>query len=114
MRANRHAKFGRHEKDTQNLADSTKTTRIDLANIDSLCLQELLECNLLSVRLEGRTYPVVRVLAGGNTDSVWFEALANCSVSQSIIRSCGLFNEPRLDGLEVLDVFDGLLDIPNL
>src|ERR1700691_1856886 len=83
MRTNRHSKLLRHQQYTQYLGDSCKSAGIDLAYIDSLCLQKLLEY-----------HSVVCVLACGNPNTVRCEGPADGSVSKDIVRSCGLLNKP--------------------
>lgn len=53
VRADGHSKLGRHEKDRENLVDAGEATRVDLAHVDGVGLEELLE-----------DHAVVRVLAG--------------------------------------------------
>lgn len=60
------------------------------------------------------THSVVRVFTSRDTDSVRLEALADSSVSKSIIRCRWFLNEPRLDRLKELDIINCLFDVPNL
>ena len=83
MRTHGNAELGRHQKDGEDLAHSTETTRVDLTYVDSLGLQELLE-----------GHPVVGVLSGSNTDSVGLQLFPDGSVTESIIRGSRLLNEP--------------------
>jgi hypothetical protein len=81
--ADGHTKLGCHEQDTEDLAHAGKTAGVDLADIDSLSLEELLEDN-----------SVVCMLASSNTDTMGLEPLANSCVTEGIVRCSWLFNEP--------------------
>lgn len=54
------------------------------------------------------------VFTGSDTDTVRLECLSDSRVTDNIIRSSGLLDEPRLDGLEDLHVLDSLGDVPDL
>ena len=75
--------LGSHEQNTQDLADASQTARVDLADVDGLCLKQLLE-----------HHPVVGVLAGRYADTEGLERLAHSGVSEDIVWRCGLLNEP--------------------
>lgn len=53
VRANGHALLGSHEQHGEDLVDARETARVDLADVDRLGCEELLEA-----------HPVVGVLAG--------------------------------------------------
>ena len=73
----------RHEKNAEHFTDARKTTRIDLADVYRLCLEQLL-----------KHHSIVRVLARRDADSMCLERAPDRGVPQYIIRSSGLFNEP--------------------
>ena len=83
MRADRYPKFLSHQQYTQYLGDARKPARIDLAYIDSLCLQKLLEC-----------HSVVGVLSCGNSDPVGRESPTNGGVPKDVVRGCRLLDKP--------------------
>lgn len=58
VRADGDSKLSGHEKDAQDLVNSGETARVDLADIDGLSLEKLLE-----------NHPVVRVLSRGCSDA---------------------------------------------
>lgn len=116
--------LGSHQEDSKHFTDTGETARVNLDDVDSLSLEKLLE-----------DHPVMSVLSRCNTDAVGLESLADGSVAlkrqmvnightkntkvclgthQDVIGSCRLLDEPWLHFFELLDVFDGLWDIPNL
>lgn len=60
------------------------------------------------------THSVVGMFTGSDTDIEGLEGLSNGRVSNGIIGSGRLFNEPRLQGLKLLHVLNSLRDIPDL
>lgn len=54
------------------------------------------------------------MLSGCDANAVRLESLADGGMTQYIIWSCRLLDEPRLNLLELLDIVDGLWNIPNL
>lgn len=91
-----------------------------MAHINGFGLQQLLE-----------DHAIVGMLAGGNTNAMRLQCLANCSVAKDIVWRSRLFDEPamdvsalfrknwllflpRLDGCEFLHILDCLRDIPHL
>jgi len=68
--ADRYAEFGSHEKDAEDFADTCQTAGIDLAYVNGLGLQELLE-----------DHAIVGMLSCGNTDAMRFQRLANGGVA---------------------------------
>lgn len=78
--------LGSHEKYAQDFADTCQTAGIDLAYINGFGLQELLE-----------DHAIVGMLAGGNTNPMRLQCLANCSVAKDVVRCGWLFDEPAMD-----------------
>ena len=62
--------LGSHEKHTEHFTNTAKSARVDLAYIDRLSLQQLLEY-----------HAIVRVFPSGDADPVRLETLANCGVA---------------------------------
>ena len=83
MRAHGDPELGRHEQDAQDLAHARKSARIDLAHVDRLRLQELLE-----------HHPVMRVLARRDADPVWLQCFADGRMPEDVVRCRRLFDEP--------------------
>jgi len=54
------------------------------------------------------------VLSGSHADAIWLQGFANGSVAENVIGGGWLFDEPRLQFFQALDVVNGLWDIPNL
>lgn len=69
---------------------------------------------LPGLRSEARTYSVVGMFTGGDTDIEGLEGLSDGRVSDGIIGRSRLFDEPRLQGLKFLHVLHSLRDIPYL
>lgn len=72
-----------HQENAENLTDATKTTGVNLTNVDGLGLEQLLE-----------DHAIVGMLPRRDTDAVGLQSLADCGVSKDIVRSRGLFDEP--------------------
>lgn len=87
MWAHRYAKFLRHQKYAQNLADSSKSARVNLAHIDRLRLEKLLEY-----------HSIVSMLACCNTDTMGRESFTDGCMSENIIRCRRLLDEPVENG----------------
>lgn len=83
VRADDDAELGGHEEDGEDLGDAGETAGVDLADVDRVGLQELLE-----------DHAVVRVLAGCDADAVGLQRLSDGCVPEDIIGCCGLFDEP--------------------
>lgn len=83
MGADDNSKFGCHQEHTQNLTNTRKSARVNLTNIDSFGLKQLLEC-----------HPIVSVFSCSHSYSVGFQSLADGRMTQDIIRGGGFFNEP--------------------
>ena len=81
--ATKHDLLRGHKEDAENLADARKTARVDLADVDSLCLEELFEY-----------HPVVGMFSGGDADSVGLKGFPDGSVTENVIGSGGFFDEP--------------------
>lgn len=60
------------------------------------------------------THSVMGVFTCSDADIDGFEGFSNGSVSHGIIGSSRLFNEPRLQGFELLHVLYSLRHIPDL
>ncbi len=86
VRADGDAKLGGHQEHTNNFADTSKATRVDLADVDGLGLEELFE-----------HHSVVCVFSSRNADTIGLQRLADSGVSEDVIRRSGLFNEPVRD-----------------
>lgn len=54
------------------------------------------------------------VLSGSHSDAVWLEGLSDSGVTNGIIGSSWLLDEPWLEGFKLLHVLDSLRDIPDL
>ena len=54
-----------------------------MADVDSLCLEELFEY-----------HPVVGMFSGGDADSVGLESFSDGSVTENVVGSRGFFDEP--------------------
>lgn len=103
VRTHGDAELGCHEQDAQHLRDTRQPTRVDLAHIDRLRLQELLE-----------DHAVVCVLARGDADVERLERLAHRGVPEDVVGRRGLLDEPRLDLRKRRDVVDCDGDVPHL
>lgn len=127
MRADWYPEFGRHEQNREDLIDTSQSTRVDLTNVNSIKLQQLLEDHLSYVCFSGvfgrlgmgfqkkvLTHSVMGVFTCSDADIDGFEGFSNGSVSHGIIGSSRLFNEPRLQGFELLHVLYSLRHIPDL
>lgn len=91
-----------HQKNSENLVNTSDTASIDLTEIDGLSLEELLEDDT-----------VLDVLAGGDT-SAGIQGFANGSVAKDIIGRGGLLNEEGLEGQQILHPRDSLVHLPDL
>ena len=103
VRADGDAELGGHEENGEDLVDAGQSTRVDLADVDGVQLEQLLE-----------NHSVVGVLSGSDTDAVRLEGLSDGGVSDRVVRSGGLLDEPGLEGLKLLHVLDSLRDVPDL
>ena len=92
-----------HKENTKNFAHAGKTTRVDLDDVKGLRLEKLLE-----------QYAIVRVFASRDANAQGFQSFANGRVAENVIWRCRLFNEPRLDGCQVANPFNGLRHVPHL
>ncbi len=54
------------------------------------------------------------VFTCSHADTVRLQGFPDRGVSDDVVRCGGLFDEPRFEGFELLHVFDGLRDIPDL
>ena len=64
-----------HEKHAEHLADASKTTRVDLADVYRVRLEELLE-----------HHPIMRVLARRDADPMRFQPATDGRMSKDIVR----------------------------
>ena len=71
-----------HQENGENLVDTTKSTSIDLAIVDGVSLEELLEDDA-----------VLAVLSGSDSHPVGLESLSDSGVTEDIVRRSGLLNE---------------------
>lgn len=78
--------LGSHQKYAKDFADTCQTAGIDLAYINGFCLEELLE-----------DHAIVGMLAGGNTNTMRLQCLANCSVAKDVVWRGRLFDEPAVE-----------------
>ncbi len=83
-RKHQHDPLRCHEEHAEYLADARETTRVDLAHVYRLRLEQLLE-----------RHPIMRVLSGRDADPVRLECATDRGVSQDVVRSRWLFNEPN-------------------
>ena len=74
-----------HQQHGQYLADASQATRINLNNVDSLCLEELLE-----------DHSIVSMFSCSDSNSMWFKSLPYGCVSKNVIGSSRLLDEPAL------------------
>jgi hypothetical protein len=72
-----------HQEHAENLADACEATRVNLADIYRVRLEELFEQN-----------PVMRMLARRNANSMRFQRAADGRVPKDIVRGRRLLNEP--------------------
>ena len=80
-----HVLLCRHEEYAEHLADARETTRIDLADIYRLRLEQLLE-----------HHPIVRMLARRHADRMFLERASDRSVPQYIIWRRRLLDKPKV------------------
>ena len=84
VRADRDAELGSHQQNSENLAHTSKADRVDLADVDGLDLEKLLE-----------DHPVVCVLTGRDANTIWLESLPDGGMAEDIIWSSRFLDEPR-------------------
>src|SRR5919197_795276 len=97
MRANRHAELRGEEEDRQHLVHTTDATRVDLADVDRLRLEELFE-----------HHPVLDVFARGDGDGR--NCAPNRRVPSHVVWARRLFDPPRLELTELAHRLDRLSD----
>jgi hypothetical protein len=83
MRTHRHSKLLRHQQHTQYLCDSCKSTGVNLANIDGICLQKLL-----------KYHAIMCVFACGDSDAVGLESAADSGMAKDVIGGGRFLDEP--------------------
>src|ERR1700677_2531728 len=83
LKSTKHDPLCRHEEHAEHLADARQTTRVDLADIYRLRLEQLL-----------KHHPVMRMLARRDADPMFLQRAPDRGVSQYIIRSRRLLDKP--------------------
>jgi len=84
-----------HQKNGEDLINTTHTAGIDLADVNGAGCEELFEDDAVLAHFTRR-----------DTDAVGAESVADGFVAEDIVGGGGLFDEPGLEFLEVLHVFD--------
>lgn len=77
--------LGCHEQYTDDLADTGKTTRINLHDVNGFRLEKLLE-----------DHAVVSMFACCDANAVRFQRFADCSMAKNVIRRCWFLDEPMI------------------
>lgn len=77
VRAYNDTKLGSHEQHTQHLRHTSQATRVNLANVNSVCLEQLLEDNA-----------VVCMLPCGDSNTVRFQTLTDSCMAEDVVRCC--------------------------
>ncbi len=101
VRADRNAELLRHEVHGKNLVDAAESRRVELAVVDRLGLEHLLE-----------EHAVHAVLAGGDADRR--HRLADRGVTEHVVRARRLLDPERLELGELADPLDRLRHVPDL
>src|SRR5436190_21519510 len=101
MRADRHAELGRQEDHREYLVHAAQSATVELADVDRLELEQLLEDD-----------PVLHVLARRDTHGR--HRLADPAMAEDVVGARRLFDPPRIDLREHADRLDRLLDTPGL
>lgn len=83
MGADGDTKLGGHQQNGENLAHTSEADGVDLADIDGLRLEKLLE-----------DHPVVCMFASRDADAVWLESLSDGGMTEDIIWGGGFLYEP--------------------
>lgn len=83
MKLNRERSLCSHQQHTEDFADPRKSARVNLHDINGLCLQQLLEY-----------HAIVRVFSCGHTDPMRLKSLPYRSMSQDVVGGRGLLDEP--------------------
>ena len=89
----RNVKLCRHQHDSHNFIQATKTTSVHLDVVQRFSLQELLEHD-----------SILTVLAGSDLDIVFAECCADGRVAKYIVGGCGLLDEKRFERGEVSEI----------
>ena len=84
VRADEDTELGSHQQNGENLTHTSEADGVDLTDVDGFSLEQLLE-----------DHPVVCVLAGRNTDTIWLESLSDGGMAKDIIRSSGFLDKPK-------------------
>src|SRR4051812_47107015 len=103
MRADRYAELGSHQQHREHFVHAAKPASIDLAEVDRIGLEELLEHDT-----------VLAMLAGCDPDAEGAHGLGHLSVTEHVIWAQRLFDPPRLVFGKTLHVRDRLVHLPDL
>src|SRR5258708_5273746 len=101
VRTDRDSELRRHQQHREDLVDATQATAVDLAEVDRLRLEELLEDD-----------SVLHVLTRRDPDRA--DGLANGTVAEDVIRAGRFFDPPRVDLSQRTSRADCLVDAPHL
>lgn len=92
-----------HEEHGEDFIHATHAAGVNLADVNGAGGEELLE-----------DHAVLAHFSGGDADSVRAECVTNGFVAENVVWRSGLLDEPWLELFEVLHVFDGFWDGPDL
>src|SRR5271154_862229 len=92
-----------HEKNSQYFVDTTKTTSINLRDVDRFCLEHLLPDN-----------SVLTLFSSSNANVVRFKLSTNSCMTQDIIRRCRFLYKPGFILGELFHVLDCFRYVPDL
>ena len=101
VRAHRHAELRREQQHREHLVDAAEPARVDLAVVDRLGLQQLLEHDA-----------VRRVLTGRDADRR--DRAPDRGVAEHVVGARRLLDPPQAERLEVPHPLDRLPDVPHL
>lgn len=82
--------FFRHEHHGHDFVNAAQAASVDLADVDGVRLEELLEGDA-----------VLAHFAGGDEDVVGCEGCADGGMAKNVVGGGGLFDEPRAEGSEM-------------
>jgi len=120
MRADRDTKLGGHQQNSEHLTHTSEADGVNLADVDGFSLEQLLE-----------DHPVMCMFACRDANTIWLESLSDGGMTEDIVWSSGLFNEPGgrrsewprgksrspvpgLNFSQAFGVLDRLIHLPNL
>ena len=95
MRADRDAELGGHQQHGEDLAYACKADGVDLADVDGLGLEKLLE-----------DHPVMCVLTSRDADTIRLESISDGGVTENIVWSSGFLYEPGGEVRKIMQWFD--------